>query len=74
MDYRFCCLWVGKLTINNAWTDLKWIFLDIEDALGLIADIINGDFGGAWEHLKDLMWDNRIDKAKENLDNLKNCI
>ena len=64
-------VWVGKFEINNAWTDLKWRFLDIEDALGLIADIINGDFGGAWEHLKDLMWDNRIDKAKENLDNLK---
>ena len=64
-------VWVGKLAINEAWTNLKWIFLDIEDALGLIADIINGDFGGAWEHLKDLMWDNRIDQAKENLDNLK---
>lgn len=64
-------VWVGKLTINQAWTELKWLFLDIEDALGLIADIINGDFGGAWEHLKDLMWDNRIDSAKENLDNLK---
>ena len=64
-------VWVGKLTMNNAWTDLKWAFLGIEDALGLIADIINGDFGGAWEHLKDLMWDNKIDKAKEKLDNLK---
>lgn len=64
-------VWVGKLTINQAWTDLKWAFLDIEDALGLIADIINGDFSGAWEHLKDLMWDNRIDKAEENLGNLK---
>lgn len=64
-------VWVGKFTLNKAWTDLKWAFLDIEDALGLIASIINGDFGGAWEHLKDLMWDNRIDKAKENLDNLK---
>ena len=64
-------VWVGKFEINKAWTDLKWRFLDIEDALGLIADIINGDFGGAWEHLKDLMWDNRIDKAKENLDNLR---
>lgn len=64
-------VWVGKLTINKSWTDLKWRFLDIEDALGLIADIINGDFGGAWEHLKDLMWDNKINKAKENLDNLK---
>lgn len=64
-------VWVGKLTINKAWTDLKWRFLDIEDALGLIAAIINGDFGEAWEHLKDLMWDNRIDKAKENLDNLR---
>lgn len=64
-------VWVGKFEINKAWTDLKWRFLDIEDALGLIAAIINGDFGGAWEHLKDLMWDNRIDKAKENLDNLR---
>ena len=64
-------VWVGKLTMNNAWTDLKWAFLDIEDALGLIADIINGDFSGAWEHLQDLMWDNKIDRAKEKLDNLK---
>ena len=64
-------VWVGKLTMNNAWIDLKWAFLDIEDVLGLIADIINGDFGGAWEHLQNLMWDNRIDKAKEKLDNLK---
>ena len=64
-------VWVGKLSINTAWTELKWLFLDIEDALGLIADIINGDFDGAWEHLKDLMRDNKIDKAKENLDNLK---
>lgn len=64
-------VWVGKLVIKKSWTDLKWRFLDIEDALGLIADIINGDFGGAWEHLKDLMWDNRIDKAKENLGNLR---
>ena len=64
-------VWVGKFVINEEWTNLKWLFLDIEDALGLIADIINGDFGGAWEHLKDLMWDNRIDQAKENLDNLK---
>lgn len=64
-------VWVGTFSINKSWTDLKWLFLDIEDALGLIADIINGDFGGAWEHLKDLMWDNRIDKAKENLDNLR---
>lgn len=64
-------VWVGKLSINAAWTELKWLFLDIEDALGLVADIINGDFSGAWEHLKDLMWDNKINKAKENLDNLK---
>ena len=64
-------VWVGKLTINQGWTDLKWRFLDIEDALGLVAAIINGDFGDAWEHLKDLMWDNRIDKAKEKLENLK---
>lgn len=64
-------VWIGKLSINTAWTELKWLFLDIEDALGLIADIINGDFGDAWEHLKDLILDNRIDEAKENLDNLK---
>jgi DNA-binding transcriptional regulator GbsR (MarR family) len=67
-------VWVRKLTMNNAWTDLKWAFLDIEDALGLIAALINGDFDKAWEHLKDLMLDNKIDKAKECVDNLKKSI
>ena len=64
-------VWVAKLTINKYWLDLKYIFLDIEDGLGLIADIINGDFGRAWEHFKELMIDNRVDKAKGALDILK---
>lgn len=66
-------VWEGKLSANIAWTTLKSLFIDIENALGLIADIINGDFGSAWEHLKDLMWDNRIDNAEKNLDNLKDA-
>lgn len=66
-------VWEQKFKINKAWTDLKWNLLDIEDRLGLVAAIIRGDFGDAWEHLKDLMWDNKIDKAKENLDNLKSA-
>lgn len=41
---------------------------DIEDALGLIVSLINGDFTDAFEHLKDLFVDNKIEKLKENFD------
>lgn len=40
---------------------------DIEDAIGLVSALIQGDFSDAWDHLKNLMWDNKVDRAKEEL-------
>lgn len=42
-------------------------FKDIEDAVGLVSAVLTGDFSDAWEHIKNLMWDNKIDRAKEEL-------
>ena len=63
--------WYGKLTLNAAWTKINFVFLQIEDSLGLIASMINGDFSTAWDHLTELMLYNKIDYAKEQLGNLK---
>ena len=63
--------WIGKFKMNQNWIILQSGFSAIEDRLGLIAALINGDFGDAWEHFKDLMWDNKINLAKESLANLK---
>ena len=64
-------VWVGKFNINQSWTTIGFVFEQIEDSLGLIASMINGDFGKAWKHFRELMVDNRINFAKESLENLK---
>lgn len=47
------------------------IFINLEDAIGLVAAILEGDFSKAWGHLKDLMIDNKIDAAKKDVEELK---
>lgn len=72
--------WIGfhmelsKLFLTNAMIELKYWFIDMEDKIGLVASLLRGDFSSAWEHLKDLMVDNKIDKAKEKFDELKKKI
>lgn len=61
----------GKLYLTNKMINIKYFFKDLEDTIGLIADILRGDFDDAWEHLKDLMIDNKIDKAKEKFEELR---
>lgn len=51
--------------MSQAFIDLEYKFKNIEDGLGAIADLINGDFDGAWKHLKELFIDNFVDKGKE---------
>ena len=65
---------VCNFTMNNAWIDLETAFKNIEDGIGLIADIIRGDFDGAWAHLEDLLINNRVDNAKEKFDNFKESV
>lgn len=63
--------WFADFKLSSVFIDLEYKFKDLEDAIGLVADLLNGDFSGAWEHFKDLMIDNKIDKAKEQLTLLK---
>lgn len=59
--------WFASFVVSAAFIGLKKKFEDLEDKIGLVADILRGDFSGAWEHFKDLMVDNKIDAAKEGL-------
>lgn len=65
-------LWFANFVVSSSFLSLRKRFADLEDKIGLVADLLNGDFAGAWEHFKDLMVDNKIDDAKEKLDLLKN--
>jgi hypothetical protein len=51
--------------ISQEFIDLETTFKNFEDVIGAIADLINGDFDGAWKHLKELFIDNFVDKGKE---------
>lgn len=66
--------WLGKLVLGQATIEVKWFFKDLEDAIGLVADVIRGDFDEAWQHLKDLFIDNRIDEAKEKFESFREKI
>lgn len=61
----------NNIATSQIFNDLKTIFNDIGDAIGLIAAVINGDFDDAWVHLKDLIIDNRIQDAKDDVNLLK---
>ena len=56
---------IAEFTISRTFIDLEYTFKNLEDAIGAIADLINGDFDGAWKHLKRLFIDNFVNKGKE---------
>ena len=66
--------WIGEIALDTASIEVKWFFEDLEDIIGAIADLIRGDFDSAWQHLRELLIDNRIDKAKEKFENIKSKI
>lgn len=66
--------WIGEIALDTASIEVKWFFEDLEDVIGAIADLIRGDFDSAWQHLRELLIDNRIDKAKEKFENIKSKI
>lgn len=63
--------WFRDFVVGAAFLKLEEVWKNLEDAIGLVAAILDGDFSDAWEHFKDLMVDNKIDSAKEKLDFLK---
>ena len=62
---------IGKLQLENTLIDIKYAFKNLADAIGFVCDVINLDFDGAWEHLKNLLFQNHIDQTKEKVDKLK---
>ena len=56
---------IVKFKMNSAFTNLELVFKSIEDIIGAIAALINGDFDDAWQHLKELFVDNFVDAVKE---------
>lgn len=54
-----------KFKMNSQFIDLKFVFKSIEDIIGAIAALINGDFDDAWQHLKKLFVSNFVDAGKE---------
>lgn len=56
---------IMNFQMSQAFIDLEYKFKSFEDIIGAIADIINGDFDAAWQHLKELFIDNFVDKGKE---------
>ena len=51
--------------MSQEFIDLEYKFKNLEDGIGAIADLINGDFDDAWQHLKELFIENFVDKGKE---------
>ena len=66
--------WLGKIVLEQANLEVKWFFKDLEDSIGFVADVIRGDFDSAWQHLKDLFINNRIDKTTEQFELFKQKI
>lgn len=58
---------IGDFTWTEVFVLVEGVLRDIESTLGLIADLLNGDFSGAWDHFRDLMVDNKIENAKSQL-------
>jgi hypothetical protein len=54
-----------EFQMSKAFIDLEYKFKNFEDVLGAIADLIRGDFDGAWQHLKELFLDNFVNKGRQ---------
>ncbi len=63
--------WFSDFAVSVAFAELEKLWRDLEDAIGTVAALLDGDFSGAWEHFKELMIDNKIDNAKDKLNILK---
>lgn len=66
--------WIIEISTTHAWNDLKTIISDLEDLIGALAALIQGDFSDAWKHLKELLVDNRIEDARQDFNLLKDAL
>lgn len=66
--------WLANLIVDQGMIDLETWWKNFEDAVGLVADLLEGDFDGAWKHFKELVWDNSVEHAQKTFENWKNKI
>ena len=66
--------WFVDFQMSATFIELEYRFKNLEDAIGFVAAVLKGDFSDAWEHWKNLMLDNKIDKFREQFDLLKTKI
>ena len=66
--------WLANLVVDQAMIDLENWWKNFEDVVGLVADLLDGDFKGAGNHFKELVWDNSVEHAQKTFKNWKNKI
>lgn len=62
---------IGELALDASWELLLYYFHQLEDGIGLIAALLNGDWSDAWEHAKGLLNDNKMELINNELDLMK---
>lgn len=65
---------IGKFVFDAVVNDFKTFWRDIEDTLGLISAILTGDFSDAWSHMKDILWDNRMQDVEDRFNSIKTSV
>lgn len=69
---------MGGLIADIAWSEifvgLEDILRNVESAIGLVADVLNGDFVGAWQHLFDLKIGNRSKHMASQISSLTKSV
>lgn len=61
--------WLVDYKLTDEWLELERKFKDIEDVVGAISALMKGDFDDAIEHLKNVLWDNKMDEIKGKWEN-----
>ena len=61
-------VWDMRWKLNAGWALIRILLLDIENSLGLIAGIIEGDFDKQWGHLLGLLTKQKPEEAKKTWD------
>lgn len=64
-------MWFADFFLSDAFVELEAYFRNLEDAIGLVAAVLNWDFSDAWEHFKDLIFDNKIERCTDKLNLMK---
>ena len=69
---------LGSFVLDLVWTQsletAEQTFRNLEDVIGIVSDLLKGDFSGALDHLKELLIDNPIESIKGRFSELGESI